>query len=131
MEVLIADDSKMVRYMTIEILNALGYSTIHEASNVPEAKRLLQSKGIDLVISDFHMPLETGLDLLKWIRATPPHSNIPFILLTTDGEKKNIVAAVQAGVQAYLLKPIQKQAMFQKLTELSKKHGFQEPKPLY
>jgi len=127
MEILIADDSKMVRFMTLEALHALGYSSITEAANVSEAKNLLFGKKYDLIISDFHMPGETGLDFLRYVRATPEYSKIPFVLLTTDGEKKNIVAAVQAGVQAYLFKPVQKIALAQKLTEISKKFNFQPP----
>lgn len=127
MEILIADDSKMVRFMTLEALHALGYTSITEAANVSEAKNLLYGKKYDLIISDFHMPGETGLDFLRYVRATPDYSKIPFILLTTDGEKKNIVAAVQAGVQAYLFKPVQKLALAQKLAEISKKFNFQPP----
>jgi len=127
MEILIADDSKMIRYMTLEVLHALGYNSISEAANVAEARTHMQRKKFDLIISDFHMPGETGLDFLRYVRATPEFSKIPFILLTTDGEKKNIVAAVQAGVQAYLFKPVQKIALAQKLTDLSKKFNFQPP----
>ena len=128
MEILIADDSRMIRYMTIEALNALGYRQITEASNVSEARNLmLGKKKFDLIISDFHMPGETGLDFLRWVRATPEFAKMPFVLLTTDGEKKNIVAAVQAGVQAYLFKPVQKQALAQKLMDISKKFNFQSP----
>lgn len=127
MEILIADDSKMVRFMTLEALHALGYTSITEAANVSEAKNLLCGKKYDLIISDFHMPGETGLDFLRYVRATPEYAKIPFVLLTTDGEKANIVAAVQAGVQAYLFKPVQKNALAQKLTEISKKFNFQPP----
>lgn len=127
MEILIVDDSKMLRYMTREVLRGFGYEQIHEASDVQEARLQIQKEKIDLVISDFHMPQETGLDLLKWIRANPDYTAIPVILLTTEGEKKTIVAMVQAGVQAYLLKPLQAPMLAQKMSELSRKYGFPQP----
>ncbi len=127
MEILIVDDSKMLRYMTRDVLKELGYDQFHEASDVPEARLRMQQKKIDLVISDFHMPRESGLDLLKWIRATPEYAGIPVILLTTDGEKKTIISIVQAGVQAYLLKPVQAPILGQKLLDISKKYGFKAP----
>lgn len=127
MEILIVDDSKMLRYMTRDVLKVLGYEQFHEASDVPEARLRMQQMKIDLVISDFHMPRETGLDLLKWIRATPEFASTPVILLTTDGEKKTIISIVQAGVQAYLLKPVHKDSLGQKMSELSAKYRFPAP----
>ena len=127
MVILIVDDSKMLRYMNIEALRSLGYTNFVEASDVPEARTKMQLNKIDLVISDFHMPKETGLDLLKWIRATPAYAGIPVILLTTDGEKSVIISIVQAGVQAYLLKPVKKESLGQKLVEISAKYGLQAP----
>lgn len=130
MEILIVDDSKMLRYMTRDALRSLGYDQIHEASDVAEARVQIQNGKIDLVISDFHMPRESGLDLLLWIRSMLDYAKIPVVLLTTEGDKKTIISIVQAGAQAYLLKPLQTQMLGQKLLELSKKYGFQAPSNL-
>jgi two-component system, chemotaxis family, chemotaxis protein CheY len=127
MNILIADDSKMIRHMAITALNELGYDNITEASDVSEAKNLLKGKKYDLIISDWHMPGETGLDFLKYIKSNPEYANIPFILQTTENEKKNIVEAVKAGVQGYLFKPVQKAALSQKMLELSGIYKFQPP----
>jgi len=127
MEILIVDDSKMLRHMNVDVLRELGYTNFTEAGDVPEARIRLQQKKIDLVISDFHMPRETGLDLLKWIRATPPFTQIPVILLTTDADKSVIISIVQAGVQAYLLKPVKRESLGLKLKDISAKYGFQAP----
>lgn len=127
MKILVVDDSKMLRYMNMDVLRELGYADFVEASDVPEARSRMHQHRIDLVISDFHMPGETGLDLLKWIRATAPFTGIPVIILTTDADKAVIISIVQAGVQAYLLKPVKKDALGQKLKELSAKYGFQVP----
>lgn len=127
MKILVVDDSKMLRYMNMDVLRELGYADFVEAADVPEARSRMYQYKFDLVISDFHMPKETGLDLLKWIRATPPFTQLPVILLTTDADKSVIISIVQAGVQAYLLKPVKTESLGQKLKELSAKYGFQAP----
>ncbi|MBN1577105.1 MAG: response regulator [Chitinispirillaceae bacterium] len=127
MNILIADDSKMIRHMAITALNELGYDSITEASNVGEAKNLLKGKKFDLIISDWHMPGESGLDFLKYVKSCPEYAALPFILQTTENEKKNIFEAVKAGVQGYLFKPVQKNALAQKMLELSKVYHFKPP----
>jgi two-component system chemotaxis response regulator CheY len=127
MHFLIVDDSKMIRHIVSTALNELGYDSITEAANVGEAKNLLKGKKFDCIISDWHMPGESGLDLLKFVKSQPEYAKIPFIIQTTENEKKNIVEAVKAGVQGYLFKPVQKAAIAQKLTELSKLYPIQLP----
>jgi|GEM_PF-451678 two-component system chemotaxis response regulator CheY len=127
MNILIADDSKMIRHMVIAALNELGYTDITEASDVGEAKILLKGKKIDCIISDWNMPGETGLDFLKYVRSRPEYATVPFILQTTENDKKKIVEAVKSGVQGYLIKPVQKNALAQKMLELSTVYKFQPP----
>jgi len=127
MNILIVDDSKMVRHMAITALHELGYDGITEASDVGEAKNLLKGKKFDLIISDWHMPGESGLDFLKYVKSCPEYAALPFVLQTTENEKKNIVEAVKAGVSGYLFKPVQKSALGQKLLELSTVYKFQPP----
>ena len=127
MNILIADDSKMIRHMVIIALNELGYKDISEASDVAEAKNLLKGKKFDLVISDWHMPGESGLDFLKYVKSCPEYANMPFVLQTTENEKKNIVEAVKSGVSGYLFKPVQKSALAQKMQELSIVYKFPPP----
>jgi two-component system, chemotaxis family, chemotaxis protein CheY len=127
MHFLIVDDSKMIRHMVVTALGELGYDSFTEAANVSEAKNLLKGKKFDCIISDWHMPGETGLDFLKFVKSYPDYAKIPFIIQTTENEKKNIVEAVKAGVQGYLFKPVQKAAIAQKLIELSKLYPIQLP----
>jgi two-component system, chemotaxis family, chemotaxis protein CheY len=127
MKILVTDDSKMIRHLVISALNELGYNEIIEAANVGEAKNLLKGHKVGLIISDWHMPGDSGLDFLKYIKASAEYATIPFVLQTTENEKKNIVEAVKAGVQGYLFKPVQKSALLQKLLELSKAYNFQPP----
>ncbi|MDD5673716.1 MAG: response regulator [Chitinivibrionales bacterium] len=127
MNILIADDSKMIRHMVCAILKELGYDSVTEAASVAEAKILIMGKKYDLIISDWHMPGESGLDFLKYVKSRPEYAKLPFILLTVENEKKNIIGAVQAGAQGYLLKPVEKNALAQKLAELSKIYKFKFP----
>jgi two-component system chemotaxis response regulator CheY len=73
------------------------------------------------------MPGETGVDLLKYMRATPSLTKIPFIMITTENDKSRIIEAVKIGMQAYLFKPVQKNVLAQKLTELAATFRFQPP----
>jgi two-component system, chemotaxis family, chemotaxis protein CheY len=128
MNILVVDDSKLIRHMVTSVLSDLGYPLVTEASDVAEAKKILKQEKINLIISDWHMPGESGLDFLKFVKSTPQYAHLPFIIQTTENEKKNIVEAVKAGVAGYLFKPVQKNAIAQKLTELAKLYPIQAPK---
>jgi CheY-like chemotaxis protein len=128
MHFLIVDDSKMIRHIVVTALSELGYDSFSEAANVNEAKKLLKGEKIDCILSDWHMPGESGLDFFRFVKSHPEYSKIPFIIQTIENEKKNIFEAVRAGVQGYLVKPVQKAAIAQKLTELSKLYPIQLPR---
>jgi|WetSurMetagenome_2_1015567.scaffolds.fasta_scaffold277581_1 CheY-like chemotaxis protein len=127
MHILVVDDARTFRYMLIKLLNELGYANISAATCVDEAKKLLADQKFDLVLSDWHMPNETGLDLLKYVRATPEISKIPFIMITTENDKSRIIEALKIGMQSYLFKPIKKPVLSQKLAELAATYKFQAP----
>ncbi|MDD5673715.1 MAG: response regulator [Chitinivibrionales bacterium] len=127
MNILIVDDSKMIRHMVCTALKELGYDSVSEAAGVAEAKNLIVGKNFDLIISDWHMPGESGLDFLKYVKSRPEYAKLPFVLQTTENEKKNIIEAVKAGVSGYLIKPVEKKAIAAKLLELSKVYNIQIP----
>jgi two-component system chemotaxis response regulator CheY len=127
MDIMVVDDSKMVRHMVVSTLRELGYNDISGAANVAEAKNLLKGKKYGLIISDWHMPGESGLDFLKYVKSCPEYAGVPFILQTIENERKNIMEAVKAGVQGYLVKPVQKNALARKMLELSTIYKFQPP----
>jgi len=127
MNILVVDDSKVMRHMIVKILNELGYHAIFEASDVPEAKRVLSQETIALILSDWNMPEESGLDFLKYVRASQEFAKIPFVLITTEQDKKNIFDAVKSGAQSYMVKPVKKDVFTQKLIDLVVSHGIQAP----
>jgi len=129
MKILIVDDSKTMRYVLITQLKELGYDTLIEADCVDKAKLLCSANPPPaLVISDWNMPNASGLDLLKFLKSNPSTKDIPFIMLTTERDRAKIVEATRAGLQSYLLKPIRKVILIEKMRELAAAYGFMYPK---
>ena len=127
MHILIVDDARTFRYVLLKMLKELGYAEVSAATCAEEAKKVLGQHTFDIVLCDWHMPGETGLDLLKYMRATPSLAKIPFVMITTENDKSRIIEAVKIGMQAYMFKPVQKAALAQKLRELAAVYNFQAP----
>ncbi len=109
--ILLIDDMKGVRVLVAKILKELGYQNIKEASNGKEGLDVLKSlygktDSIELVIADLRMPVMDGMELLKIVRNTSEFKNLPYVILTAESEKSNVVTAVKLGVNDYLIKPI-------------------------
>ncbi len=128
MNILVVDDSKIIRIMIIRILNELGYDTITEAVDVDSALSKIKFEKPDLIFSDYNMPGKTGVDFLKAVRENPATSTIPFLLVTTVHDKKIIVEAVKSGLQYFILKPVEKAVLAEKLTALAESHNIQPPR---
>jgi two-component system chemotaxis response regulator CheY len=120
--ILVVDDSKMQLHMIKKILQDLGYKNTELALSCDHAIKTLESKKIDLVMSDWHMPGGTGLDLLKHIRAKKEYASIPFVMVSTEHDKSNIFKAAKAGLQNYVLKPVSKDVLKKILYDLSKSY---------
>lgn len=119
MKILIVDDATTFRKLLLMALNGLSLTDVIEAESAEVARSLLQpGHEISLVICDWHMPGETGLDLLRWVRSQPHLSNLPFLMLTTEQERGHILEAARVGIQGYIFKPVQKALLVKKLSEL-------------
>ncbi|MFN7874306.1 MAG: response regulator [Pirellula sp.] len=105
MKVLVADDSGIMRKIIIRSLNSVGVSDIVEAADGQEAIDAYKSNDIDLILTDWNMPNKTGLDVVTEIRAQG--STVPIIMVTTEAQKGQVIAAIQAGVSDYLTKPFE------------------------
>ena len=112
-KVLVADDSGTMRKIIIRSLNALGINDVVEAVDGDEAWALYQEEEFGIVLTDWNMPGKTGLELVQAIRATG--SEVPIVLITTEGEKSRVLSAIQAGVSDYLVKPFDKDTLCSKL----------------
>lgn len=109
---IIVDDSSIVRKLVRKIVETkIGSNNIYEASNGQEALKIIKQKPIDIVISDWDMPNMSGDELLYEIKNNPKTKHIPFIMMTTHGEKDFIITAIQLGVSHYLVKPFTPQEL--------------------
>lgn len=106
MNVLVVDDYQTMVRILKNLLKQIGFSNIDEAADGKEALDKIQNKEYGLVISDWNMEPMTGFDLLKAVRGANDHySEVPFIMVTAESKTENVIAAKQAGVNNYIVKP--------------------------
>lgn len=118
LKILIVDDFELPRRLIRAMLNELGYDNqpnILEASNGVDAFNVLQGNKVDLIICDWVMPEMTGIELLKKVRKEPKFTTIPFIMVTAEAQKDNIMEAIKAGVSQYIVKPFTAADLFKKI----------------
>jgi len=116
--VLIVDDFATMRRIIKGVLKQLGFSNLIEAEDGESALKELRKEKIGLIVSDWNMPNMTGLDLLKAVRADSNLKNIPFLMVTAEGQKENVIQAVQAGVSNYIVKPFTPETFNAKLEKI-------------
>ncbi len=119
-KVLIVDDFATMRRILKNILKQLGFKNLLEADDGTTAYDVLESQDVDLIISDWNMPKMTGLELLKKVRASEKYSKTPFLMVTAEAQKQNVIEAVQAGVSNYVVKPFTAEAISEKLEKILK-----------
>lgn len=105
MNVLIVDDYKTMLRIINNLLKQLGFPNVDEATDGAMALDMFKLKNYGLVISDWNMEPMSGIDLLKQVRALPTNGNVPFIMVTAESKTENVIAAKQAGVSNYIVKP--------------------------
>ena len=120
MKILIVDDFATMRRIMKNILKQIGFTNIVEADDGTTALEELKKTTVDLIISDWNMPKMTGLDLLKSVRSTDGLKDIPFLMVTAEAQKQNVIDAVQAGVTNYVVKPFTAEAISEKLEKIFK-----------
>ena len=116
MNVLIVDDYKTMLRIINNLLKQLGFSNIDEATDGTMALEMFKAKSYGLIISDWNMEPMSGLDLLKNIRAGTENKNVPFIMITAESKTENVIAAKQAGVNNYIVKPFNAETLKTKMT---------------
>jgi two-component system chemotaxis response regulator CheY len=118
MKVLVVDDFATMRRIVKGVLRQLGFSNIIEAEDGTVALTELKKEKIGLIVSDWNMPNMTGLDLLKAVRRDGELKGIPFIMVTAEGQKENVIEAVKAGVSNYVVKPFTPETFGEKLQKV-------------
>jgi len=118
MNVLIVDDYKTMLRIVGNLLKQLGFSNIDEATDGATALEKMRQKNYGLVISDWNMEPMTGLQLLKEVRSDIKLKAVPFIMVTAESKTENVVAAKQAGVNNYIVKPFNAATLKEKISSV-------------
>ena len=105
MRILVVDDSTTMRRILINTLSKLGYTDVVDASNGREGLDRLAAAPVDLVITDWNMPEMSGIEFIRAMRANDKFKSIPTLMVTTNAAKDDIVEALKAGVNNYVVKP--------------------------
>lgn len=105
MRFLVVDDSSTMRRIIINTLNKLGYSEFHEAGNGKEGMDRLATNPVDLIVTDWNMPEMSGVEFARAVRANDATKQIPILMVTTNAAEGDIVEALKAGVNNYVVKP--------------------------
>ncbi len=117
LKILAIDDSPTMRRIIINTLKRAGYEDIVEAGDGKEAIAKLKVEDVNFVITDWNMPEMDGLTFVNTIRAMDEYKNLPILMVTTRSVKEDIVEALKAGVNNYIVKPFTPETLKQKIVE--------------
>lgn len=118
MKILVVDDFSTMRRIIKNLLKDLGFTNIQEADDGSTALPMLQQSEFDFVVTDWNMPGMQGIDLLRAIRADDSLKHLPVLMVTAEAKKEQIVAAAQAGVNGYVVKPFTAATLKEKLDKI-------------
>jgi len=118
MRVLVVDDSKTMLRIIGNVLRQIGINDIIFAEHGREAWEILLKNKIDILFTDWNMPIMNGLELIKKIRDKEELDNMPIIMITTEGGKREVITALKAGVDSYIVKPFTPIILKEKLKDI-------------
>jgi len=117
MNVLIVDDYKTMLRILRNLLKQLNFNNIEDATDGSMALEVLRTKDIGMVISDWNMEPMTGIQLLREVRGDDKLKHLPFIMITAESKSENVIAAKEAGVSNYIVKPFNAETLKSKITK--------------
>ncbi len=117
-KILVVDDFSTMRKIIRNILTQLGFKNILEADDGTTALEILKKEKVDLIISDWNMPKMSGLELLKAVRSDENLKDIPFVMVTAEAQKENILEAIKYKVNQYIVKPFTPETLKEKLEKV-------------
>ncbi|MCO6432501.1 MAG: chemotaxis response regulator CheY [Deltaproteobacteria bacterium] len=115
MPILVVDDFATMRKVVKNCLRNLGFTNITEAEDGQKALEKMKTGDFQLIVSDWNMPNMMGIDLLRAVRSDPTFAKIPFLMVTAEAQKENVLEAAKAGVSNYIIKPFTPEQMQSKL----------------
>jgi two-component system chemotaxis response regulator CheY len=120
---LVVDDFSTMRRIVRNLLKELGFTNVDEAEDGAAALVKLREGNFEFVVSDWNMPNMDGLTLLQNVRADAKLKTLPFLMVTAEAKKENIIAAAQAGASGYVVKPFTAATLQEKLEKIFEKMG--------
>lgn len=117
---LVVDDSLTMRRIVINTLKTIGYGEVVEAGDGKDAMAKLLSEGADFLITDWNMPEMSGLELTKWVRGNAQFAAMPILMVTTRGNKEDVIEAMKVRVNNYIVKPFTAQGLKEKIDAILK-----------
>lgn len=118
MTILVVDDSRIMRNIiknSLSTIKRFADVEILEAADGVEAQQVIEEREIGLLLLDWNMPRLNGLELVKQLRGDPKHAGLPIIMITSEAAKYNVIEAVKAGVNDYLIKPVSERNLQEKI----------------
>ena len=122
---LVVDDFSTMRRIVNNLLRQAGFGQVIEAEDGVDALRKLEHGNFKFIISDWNMPNMTGLELLKAVRASPHLMHLPFLLITAEARKENIIDAAQAGADGYIVKPFTAAVLSETIEAILRRKGLE------
>ncbi len=123
MKVLVVDDFATMRKIIKNVLKQINIDNILEAENGKHALGVLKNEPVDLIISDWIMPEMTGIEFLKACKGDETIKKIPFIMVTAEAQKDNIMEAIKSGVDNYIVKPFTPEKLREAIDKAKAKVG--------
>ena len=122
-KILVIDDMSTMRTIVKNMLKKIGFTNIEQANDGNTAwpmitEALATDAPFDFIVSDWNMPIMTGIDLLKKVRAHQELKKIPFLMVTAESEQSSVVEAVQAGVSNFVIKPFDQVMLKDKIAKI-------------
>ncbi len=118
MKILVVDDFSTMRRIIKNLLRDLGFTNADEADDGNTALPMLQTGKYDFLVTDWNMPGMTGIDLLRAVRADDSLKSLPVLMVTAEAKRDQIVAAAQAGVNGYVVKPFTAAVLKEKIDKI-------------
>lgn len=123
MKILVVDDFSTMRRIIRNPLRDLGFTNSEEADDGSTALPLLKTGKFDFLITDWNMPIMEGIDLVRAIRADDSLRELPILMVTAEARREQIVAAAEAGINGYIVKPFTAQTLGQKIAKIFERLG--------
>jgi len=120
MKILVVDDSPTMRRIVINSLKRIGYEDIAEGADGLEGIEQLKLGGVEFIITDWNMPEMNGLDFVKSVRASNDWGHIPILMVTTRSVQGDVIEAMKAGVNSYIVKPFTPPVLKEKIESILK-----------